>query len=973
MTIFLSMLRKSIPCALTLLALAGGALRAQEYSFRSFGTAEGLSNLAVRRIYQDHVGFLWVSTENGIYRYDGDRFEAFGPAQGIPSSSGATFGDAPDGSLLVGGDFGLYHLSGNRFEKIPGPFKTIPWAAAIQSDGKGRTFLGTDAGLVELYSEPGQQEFAMHSFPQPQGTSGPGVFGILVDGDVLWYGCGLELCRMDARGTQVFGQEIGLPGHELQTILKDSDGNLWVRVRNLGIYVWPIGNPKFQRPSLPFSYPIMGAALSVDRGGRILFNSTQGLLIGDAKGWHLIDRSAGLRGTVYSAFEDRQHSLWIGMAGRGLVQWRGYREWESYSTESGLTSDLVYEILPGNDGSLLVGTEAGLFHGERRPSGISFKGVKGLVGFAVHCLRRAPNGDLWIGTEARGAARIDARTGKPEWFGERQGLIGKLAYTLRFDREKRLWVATDAGLFMATAPYRKFSRIAQLPSTRMWAIAEGTDGTVWAGGVGGLFEFAGGKWKTLTRADGLSNTEVLSLGAGPNGVVWVGYRFGGGIDRVHPQAGGIAIEKGVQRSGSDGLVYFLDFDATGRLWAGTERGVDVWDGARWSHYDTNDGLVSDDCNLNAFAAEPDGTVWIGTSAGLSRFKPVSSLAPNAPIEVVFTRLAMGQKDVSGLRNPSFGSHDNSLVARYSALNATRENGVVFRYRLEGAASSWIETSQRELQFAKLAPGKYLLEIEARESDGDWSGHGAVFPFRILTPWYSTWWFISLCILIPLSVAAGVMRLRFLGAQRRERELVRLVAEKTADLSRANEELSRLSFTDPLTGLANRRVFNQTLEKECIRITRTGASLSLLSIDVDHFKALNDSQGHQRGDEYLVLVGAEFLKVARRQIDVVARVGGEEFAIILPVTGTSDAMQVAELVRQAIAALRLPHPASSVAPYLTVSVGVATATKDCFCTREALAAAADQALYAAKRAGRNRVCVASTEAVTETAPTMLDAS
>ena len=158
------MLRKAISCALALLTLAGESLCAQEYSFRSFGSAEGLNNLAVRRIYQDHIGFLWVSTENGIYRYDGDRFEAFGTAQRIPSNSGAAFGDAPDGSLLVGGDFGLYHLSGNRFEKIPGPFKSIPWAFAIQSDGKGHTFIGTNGGLVELSSQPGQDGFAIRSF-----------------------------------------------------------------------------------------------------------------------------------------------------------------------------------------------------------------------------------------------------------------------------------------------------------------------------------------------------------------------------------------------------------------------------------------------------------------------------------------------------------------------------------------------------------------------------------------------------------------------------------------------------------------------------------------------------------------------------------------------------------------------------------------------------------------------------------------
>jgi len=962
--ILLSVLRKAIPLALALLAVAGETMCAQEYSFRSFGVTEGLNNLVVRRIYQDRVGFIWVSTENGIFRYDGDRFEPFGTTQGIPQNSGAAFGEAPDGSLLAGGDFGLYRLSGNRFEKVLAAFKTIIWTQGIQSDGKGHTFLGTDAGLVELYSQPGQDQFAMRTFPQPRGTSETGAFGILVDGDVLWYGCGHELCRMDAQGTRVFGPGSGLPSREMQVILKDRAGNLWVRARNAGVFVWAAGKTRFQRPHLPFSAETLGGVPTVDGDGRILLTSPDGLLIGDSKGWQKIDRSAGLRGTVYSAFEDRQHSLWIGLEGRGVVQWRGYRDWESYSTESGLTSDLVFEILPRDDGSLWVATEAGLFRGVDRQFGMSFKPVAGLDGLPVHSLRKSPTGDIWVGTETRGAARIDAQTGKTEWFGEAQGLTGKAVYRLCFDHQKQLWAATEVGLFMARAPYRKFARIAELPSTRFWSVAQGTDGTIWAGGTGGLSEYTAGGWKTLTRAGGLSNTEVLSLGAGPNGVMWVGYRFGGGIDRVHPRSGGLTVEKGIQRFGTDGLVYFLDFDASGRLWAGTERGVDVWDGKRWSHYDTNDGLAWDDCNLNAFAEEADGTVWIGTGGGLSRFKSHSRQAPDAPLAVVFTRLAIGQSDVSGLRNPSFGIHSGSLVARYSALNASRQNEVIFRYRLGGATGNWTETAQRELQFANLAPGAYRLQIETRESDGGWSGHGAEFPFTILTPWYSTWWFAALCVLLPLSAAAGTLRLRFLAAQRRERELVTLVGEKTADLRLANEELSLLSFTDSLTGLANRRIFDQTLDRECARLLRTDAALSLLSIDVDYFKALNDSQGHQRGDQCLILLGAELTRLCRRQLDLAARCGGEEFALILAATSATDAERVAESVRQAIVALHLPHHASLVAPYLTVSIGVATATRRSLCSREALVAAADGALYAAKKAGRNRVRVAQRESVPE---------
>src|ERR1019366_6139728 len=123
-----------------------------------------------------------------------------------------------------------------------------------------------------------------------------------------------------------------------------------------------------------------------------------------------------------------------------------------------------------------------------------------------------------------------------------------------------------------------------------------------------------------------------------------------------------------------------------------------------------------------------------------------------------------------------------------------------------------------------------------------------------------------------------------------------------------------------------------------------------------------SEGHQRGDEYLVLVGAELTRLARRQTDLAARYGGEEFAVILPETSAADAARIAESVRLAIVSLDLPHAASPVAPILTVSVGVATANLEWPATSEELVAAADQALYAAKRSGRNRVEVAQRKAV-----------
>jgi diguanylate cyclase (GGDEF)-like protein len=616
-------------------------------------------------------------------------------------------------------------------------------------------------------------------------------------------------------------------------------------------------------------------------------------------------------------------------------------------------------MLPEPDGSIWLGTEAGLFRGQRRGPGMAFKPVAGTNGIPVHSVERAPNGDVWIGTETRGAARI-VPGGPVRWIGTKEGLTGRAPYSLRFDHAGQLWAATEVGLFVARAPYSSFSRIAQVPATRIWTVAEGADGSLWAGGADGLFRFAAGRWANFTRSNGLSNQEVLALGTGPDDSIWVGYRFGGGIDRVHSTSGGIAIQKGVQRPGTTGLIYFLNFDSRGQLWAGTEHGVEMWDGSRWRRYDTSDGLVWDDCDLHAFAEAPDGALWFGTSGGVSRFQPRHGDAPDPPLQVVFTSLRVGSRDVSALQAPSFGGHANSLAARYSAPNALHLADVIFRYRLSGASSAWTETTQRELQFANLAPGAYRLEVGARERDGTWSDSNAQFSFEILTPWNRSWWFFGLCALLPFTAAAGMLRWRMAAARRRELELIRVVEARTADLRTANEELLRLSLTDPLTGLANRRVLDQTLDRECARLTRKRSAVSLLMIDVDHFKALNDAEGHQRGDEYLISLGAELNRLCKRQMDLAARCGGEEFAVVLADTDAEAAAEFAEAIRLSIAALNLPHPTSPVAPFLTVSVGVATATQECLAKREELVGAADRALYAAKRAGRNCVSVARPE-------------
>jgi diguanylate cyclase (GGDEF)-like protein len=179
-------------------------------------------------------------------------------------------------------------------------------------------------------------------------------------------------------------------------------------------------------------------------------------------------------------------------------------------------------------------------------------------------------------------------------------------------------------------------------------------------------------------------------------------------------------------------------------------------------------------------------------------------------------------------------------------------------------------------------------------------------------------------------------------------------ERLADeLRAANEKLVGLATTDPLTGMSNRRYFEDALERDLARTERQGGAITLVLIDADHFKQVNDTFGHRGGDTVLKEI-AVVLRESTRVSDVVARVGGEEFALILPHTGGDNALVVAERVRSRVAARQIPHDDGRIMQ-ASVSVGMATLTAPgCRNLGKVLYEAADRALYAAKGAGRNNV-------------------
>ncbi len=203
---------------------------------------------------------------------------------------------------------------------------------------------------------------------------------------------------------------------------------------------------------------------------------------------------------------------------------------------------------------------------------------------------------------------------------------------------------------------------------------------------------------------------------------------------------------------------------------------------------------------------------------------------------------------------------------------------------------------------------------------------------------------------PLHLAVGRMALgdgvAFVG-----------VLHDITDQKRLEEHLRALSMRDGLTGIYNRRTFDEALEREWRRALRQGQPLGLVMLDIDFFKRFNDSRGHQAGDACLKAVAQSVASAVYRPADLAARYGGEEFVALLPETGPEEAARIAERIRQGVELLAIPHGASDVAPQVTVSLGTASIRPRADQDAAQLVNLADQALYGAKSNGRNRVVAA----------------
>jgi len=771
-----------------------GTATAEHYRFRHYGPEEGL-NTAISRLLQDRTGFLWVGSGNGLFRYDGARFQRFGTEDGLPSASIRALLESPDGTLWVVTGRGLARRKGNSFEIVDtGVGQEASDFHALDSTADGTLYLGYDRGLL-VGAIP--RDGTAPRFSRVADVSREPVNGVYVESNgAVWFSSGVWLCLLEHGKVRVFGESDGLPRERWGAMLRDRHGDLWIRGPQ-HLCVLPAGATQFvaRDRGLPQSSNTI-LTLALDQEGTMMVSTDQGLARWIGGRWELIGTAQGLESdTVTTVLQDREGSIWIGLWGAGLARWPGNREWTNWTTADGLSNNIVWAVRVDPSGTLWTGTDRGLVRLQSALGPRTWLKKDGLGGDKVKALAIGSDGAVWAGCLPGGVSRIDPVTGRIRTYGTASGLVDDRVIGMYLDGENRLWVSTGEGLFRSTAlganqganqgPNLRFER--QVPPgtqehTMFFRFLGDRHGRVWVGSVRGLFRWDRGNWTRFSTADGLKSDAITHVAEADDGSIWIAYREPLGLSRLTFSPRGTEIRHFTKKDGlpSD-YVLFLGQDSRGQTWVGTDYGVAVRAGDKWIVYTHEDGLVWDDCAANSFWPEPDGTVWIGSLKGLSRFRLASRpLPPTAPPSVI-TSAMFGQRPADPSIRSKVSFRDRDFLVSFSGLTFLSEKNVRFRYRLAGLDRGWIETALREARYSSLPAGSYTFEVEARSAGGPWSPAPATISFDVVPPWWQTWWFRGLGAGALMGLLALLLRSRLRQMSRDRERLEIAVRERTSEL------------------------------------------------------------------------------------------------------------------------------------------------------------------------------------------------
>jgi diguanylate cyclase (GGDEF)-like protein len=975
-------------------------------SFRPIVEQDGRPLPFVDSVAEDGQGFIWAGTEDGLVRWDGyhlRRYRRDGKKPGaIPDSFVVTLHKDARGRLWIGTETeGL-----TRYEPECDCFSVYSEAAgqppvstvsSIEDDGVGGLWLATNRGLDHLDGDSNR----IASVPIPAGDlalPAPELKRLLRDRHGrLWVGTDIGLVRLDFRTgafTPIAATAVEGFKNNVRSLFEDAEGRIWVGTIRNGAYILDpnTGQLNAVRETTGDSTLASQRVMSIIESGAgeiWLGTGNSGIVaVNTANGsTRRMRHDQALRSTlpddeVTSLVRDRSGVLWAG-TGRGLtrcddVSGSVQTLFAESTRKRGLSGTDVYTMIVRPDGRIWAGLRQG---------GIDV--VDPLAGTIqnlpadprntrlalpvnnINVLAPTDSGRVQIGTDS-GLYILDPAR---KWVLHPQlpGQKPNASVLDLVDAFGRRWIGTDGDgvwalpLSEKSAPAGKHFTWDQLTDARVQVMKPGAGREMWIGTANGLNRIdidSGSVERFLPdRNDprSLSARFVATLLVDRTGRLWVG-TDGGGIDVLMRRTDGhagferIGTEQGLPSSNIDCILA----DGSGRIWASSDDGLASIDPVSFAvhAFQWPDGVEIADYTGNSCTATPQGELLFGGQGGVTILRPDRLAKSSYRPPTVVTGIWVGGVPAT-LASSSAPLHPASAIVvpsvaslgvEFAALDFSAPQSNRYEYWLQGFDHNWnvTDASRRVASYTNLPPGSYTLHMRGSNRDGLWSARERTVPVQVLPAWYQTWWCKALVLALIGGLIACITELRTRMLRNRQQELARQVEDRTAELVESKRQLEEIAYIDPLTALANRRRFTAELRLLLLTTLQRDSGFGLLLIDLDRFKGINDSLGHDAGDALLVETAAR-LKSAVREGDLVARLGGDEFAILL--VGGSDRLRVEQICTRIVELFGPPVAFKGATMRTTPSIGAALYPQDAR-TEEALLKAADVALYAAKHGGSN---------------------
>ena len=954
------------------------AARAQHLSLQSFNAESGLANPSVGALAQDRAGFLYVGTEAGLFRYDGFRFDHLGAAEGLPANAEIeTVRASPDGRIWVVTPDRVYLTGiGATLSATVAPPRDYTYAHRADT-------LGADLLLVrdgELFRIHPAADGTLSVQPVATGAASRAATGsatdfdtVYVDHGTVWLGCAATLCRLQDGAVAALSPDLGLPADRWTALHRDREGTLWLRSPSR-IASLAKGASRFSVTGVPggpgrLRNDAGRLELAEDAGGEMVTQGAMGLLVHERGRWVRFDRPGRTASiAVQVMLEGRDGSLWVGSKGRGLGRIVGLGTFENWSRADGLSDDLVWSMARDGAGTLWVATDLAVdalaeraraaVPREVAPQAAERSANDPALPHRAYALATSPRGWLWLGPETGPKTsrliRMDPHSGATRQVAELP-----LIRLLTFDAAGALWIGTQNGLARIERPEGPAPVVDfVLPSVKgaIYAIRFDRDGDPWVLTQKTLFHrnpTTG--WRPVLSTDPAGGYQTRQMAFAPDGTLWLG-SFMTGITRLHLRDG-VVISR--DRLPSDHLasqvVELLIRDHAGRIWVGTDHGLDVTDGVTWRHLGVQDGLADNDLNENAAFIDDDATPWFGTSGGLSHLlDPGRVFASRLPdLDPVVTRVTIGDHDLplSAVRSGPLHLRwsGDPLDIHFSSLAFRWSGSVRFRYRLRGVDRAWVETASHEARYPAPPSGKLVFEVMAVDPLHRIVSAPVLLVIKMRAPWWRTWPLYAALSILVVAAVVLLWRARVGLLLARQRQLQALVEERTREIEQARQILLKQATFDPLTGLLSRGAILEKLERAMAEAARTRSPLGVALLDLDYFKRVNDRFGHLGGDAVLREVGAR-LSASLRDTDYAGRYGGEELLLVLPAMKRDSFERTQALLVSLFEAPFVLDDQTTV--LVTASMGVTWMKPGDEIT--AMIRRADVALYTAKRTGRDRV-------------------